>query len=352
MGFIFALTPLISSLINFSVSSLSDKVGRKRLLLSSRVCTVLTSGIYPLARDLFSLVGLSVFGSLTGFGYYLASPTIASNSEDKERVRLLSFVTAISTACMAASMIACGFLLMLFGFTFVFAIVALLQVFSFLLVLGLREGSRVKTGFKGSRQNFVESLSIRGLDKDVYFVSSSRFFTMVAYAFGEGFMLVLFLRNVLQAQPATIGLVQAGAFLLYAIPSLIFSKYILRLMGATSDSLVYAATLLPTSFLMLLMGSLSSAVEVFFVYSVFGIVKGFAIVPAMKFMCAAPHHEARAGKSFGLYELLGAAGSLVGGISAPIIAAVYGFRPLFIVAAAMYILAIMPIIVRRLVRKS
>jgi MFS family permease len=70
----------------------------------------------------------------------------------------------------------------------------------------------------------------------------------------------------------------------------------------------------------------------------------------MKFICAAPHHVA--GKSFGLYELLGAAGSLVGGISAPIVAAVYGYRPLFIVAATMYILAILPMIVRRLVKKS
>ena len=172
MGFIFALSPLVSSFIQFSMSSLSDRFGRKVLLIVNRITSAITLGITPLARTTASLSMLRIVGSFSNPGGPLVSPLIYENSEGSHRVKLLSVERSIITLVMAGSMVFSGFLLMNFGFSWVFIIGALTQIISFLLVFRLKEAFK-RIEVKGFKENMSNIFSLRGLDRDVYLISFS-----------------------------------------------------------------------------------------------------------------------------------------------------------------------------------
>ncbi|UCH02694.1 MAG: hypothetical protein JSV20_02610 [Candidatus Bathyarchaeota archaeon] len=341
MGFIFAFSPLISSFFQFFMSSLSDKYGRKAILLANRVSSAFTIGLTPLATRTVSLTALRFLDSISA--RVIVSPLRYENSEGEKRIRFLSIERSLSTVVMAGAMIISGYLLMNFNFLFVFAMASLMQVISFLLASRIKETFFLKKP-KTFRTIMTEIFSVREIKTDVRRISASQFFVTLAMSFGEGFILILFLNNVLKAPPLIIGLTRAGAYVLYAVPTLFFSKLVLSWMRTWSNSKVYAASFIIASIFMFLIGHSFDPFHVFIFYSLFGIVRGFAILPQMAFMSS--NSEGMVGKSFGLFRLVGSIGSLLGGLVAPVMASIYGFRLLFTISAFLNIITIIPIIIK------
>lgn len=345
MGFIFALSPMFSSFTQFFISSLSDRFGRKILLLFSHISSAFTGGLIPLARNITSLFTLRIFRSICSFSGPIVSSLIFENSEGTDRVKLLSLVRSITMPGMALAMFVSGFLLMNLGFSFMFMIVALMQVISFLLVFQIKEAYFKKEKVKTFRENISAVFSVRGLNIDVYRISFSWFFRSLGSSFGEGFILILFLSKILHAQPSIIGLTRAGAYILYAVPSLLFSNFVLRWMKAWSNRKVYVIAFLLSSFFMFLIGCAIDPLQVTLFYAILGIIEGFSIIPQMTFFSTSS--KELIGKSFGISTLIRSLGSLLGGMVAPVLASKYGFRPMFTISAIFQIITILPIIVKK-----
>jgi MFS family permease len=224
-------------------------------------------------------------------------------------------------------------------------VVALMHVISFFLVFQIKEAHFRKEKAKTFREYMSAVFSVRGLNTDVYRISFSWFFRSLGSSFGEGFILILFLSKILHAQPSIIGLTRAGAYILYAVPSLFFSKFVLRWMKAWSNRKVYVTAFLFSSLFMFLIGCANDPLQVTVFYAILGIIEGFSIIPQMTFFSTSS--KELIGKSFGISTLIRSFGSLLGGMVAPVLASTYGFRPMFTISAIFQIITILPIIIKR-----
>ncbi|MDY0409670.1 MFS transporter [Virgibacillus soli] len=153
-GQVIALTALATALILVPAGMMSDKLGRKRVMLFG----VITSGMVLILRSLvepqfFLLATGFATGITTAFLQVSSIPWLAENSNPKQRVHLFSLHSAIMTAANVLGSILGGGLTDLFSlFTsellsirFTLIVGALFYLLAFIPVLKMTEKQKVYT---------------------------------------------------------------------------------------------------------------------------------------------------------------------------------------------------------------
>ncbi|MHA1839673.1 MAG: MFS transporter [Candidatus Ranarchaeia archaeon] len=222
VGFIFAFNPLIFGSFRYVFGSIGDLMDRRKLLWTSSAIVTGNMFAYPVVRGVPAFATLSM---AKGFSGSLRSGSITPlllvcNPADKKGTALAMNMSS-KMGGTALGFVLGGFLLPVFGFFWSFITSGILGLTSLVLFLGVK----AKCDVKREKRSFVDTISLRGFNRNTVLMIIVFFFSGIATSFGESFALPLTLRGDFLLTSQVIGLIMAASWLFQSVPGFVAPQY-------------------------------------------------------------------------------------------------------------------------------
>jgi MFS family permease len=331
VGLIAALSSLAGLTFSLPVGALSDKIGRKRMLIGAFGLISIVLFAFFINAHLYTLIGLQIaFGALMAPVWIVGEAFIKDISPIKRRGEFRSFFGTFANAGMLMGALIGGFLAAGFGIRSPYFFAAILLFVPLILVFGMKDGHS-NTNKNQAVRDFLpvlkEFLQQRELKLLALCTVSLYFWYAVKWVFGP-----LFLLNQ-GFSPSVIGIwlaVSVLPFLLFQIP-----------IGKLSDQIgqskiIYLGFLISTIFLIPLgfISSISSLLVTIFIVSI-----GTAFAePLIEARVTDIVPKERYGAYSGIFEFTKTLGLMLGPVGSSIFVYSFGISYSFIPAVVFFIL--------------
>lgn len=301
----FFATPLLGAL--------SDKWGRKPLLVISLAGTCASFLMFGLAKSIVMLFAARILDGLTGGNISVAQAMISDTSDEKDRAKKFGI---LSSAFGFGFVIgpALGGLLSKFGLQFPFYVAAAIALLGSLSAAFLLKETRDKNCAKAAeeRQPFTFASIITALKFPVIgtAVLTGFFLTMAQFTMIIGFQ--TFSVDVLKLKPATIGLLYAG-FGITGILMQLCVPVFTKVFSSKSVILLWSTLLCLAA--MLLSGFMTAVFTFMACIYVYGLFNGLRN-PMLNAIIADHNDDERQGEILGVNQSYASIGQTLGPIAA------------------------------------
>ncbi len=334
VGLIAALSSLTGLTLSLPVGTLSDKIGRKRMLIGAFLLISVVLFAFFINTRLYTLIGLQiVFGALMAPVWIVGEAFIKDISPTKKRGEFRSFFGTFANAGMLMGSLIGGFLAAGFGIRSPYFFAAILLFVPLILVFGMKD-RRSNTNKNQAVRDFLPVLKGFLQQRELKLLAlctvSLYFWYAVKWVFGPLFLLSQ------DFSPSIIGIwlaVSVLPFLLFQIP-----------IGKLSDQIgqskiIYLGFLISTLFLIPLgfMSSISSLLATIFIVSI-GTAFAEPLIEA-KVTDIVP--KERYGAYSGIFEFTKTFGLIMGPVVASIFVYSFGISYSFIPAVIIFILTLL-----------
>ncbi|MCW3133773.1 MAG: MFS transporter [Methanophagales archaeon] len=334
VGLIAALSSLAGLTFSLPVGALSDKIGRKRMLIGAFGLISVVLFAFFINTRLYALIWLQIaFGALMTPVWIVGEAFIKDISPTKKRGEFRSFFGTFANAGMLMGSLIGGFLAWRFGIRSPYFFAAILLFVPLILVFGLKEDEHRSTNKNPAVMDFLAVLKDFIHQRELKLLAlctvSLYFWYAVKWVFGP-----LFLLN-LGFSPLIIGIwlaVSVLPFLLFQIPIGKLSDKIGKTKIIYIGFLISSLSLLPLGF----MNLISSLLATIFIVST-----GTAFAePLIEARVTDIVPKERYGAYSGIFEFTKTLGLMLGPVGSSIFVYSLGISYSFIPAVVFFILTL------------
>jgi multidrug resistance protein len=314
------------------LGSLSDKFGRKPLLVISLIGTCASFIIFGLANSIFVLFAARILDGLTGGNISVAQAMVSDISSPKERAKNFGILgSAFGFGFVIGP--AVGGLLSKFGMQVPFFFAAGIAILGVLLTLFfLKETNQNKTGKTKSKSNFSFMALITVLKKPVIgtAVFTGFLLTMAQFTMLIGFQ--TFSVDGLKLNPTQIGLFYGG----FGVSGILMQMIVPWVKKAIpSQALILLLSTIICLGMMIVSGIATGFILFAVGIGVYGLFNGLRN-PMLNAIIADHNDESERGEVMGINQSYASIGQTLGPVSAGLIAAISVHSIFFL--ASLYIL--------------
>lgn len=331
MGLIFSLAPIIGMFVKSVVAAHSDVVGRKGYFSLTFLLRTVSYGFYSICRI---PVGFAILKTLDSLSHDIRNavgvPLLVDISPKETVGSVLGVYWAILSVASAIGLFISGVVLLLIGYFWVFLLCSLIS-FAGLVLFRI---ARIPT-FKAKNVHFhlKKLFNFKELSWNLKVVFIMRFVMSFGSSLVELFAFPLFLQQDFNADSTFIGMAIGLAWLMQGIPALLWRK----MTETHSPVKLYFFGAGLTGIVTVFMSATPNLVSTVFIYILSGLFWGFAGPAMMKVLADSASSSDRA-RDISLSSLGWGMGTMVGSIMSGVIAQVAGFRSLFIISGALYLI--------------
>jgi len=205
MGLIFSLSTLIISLIRIFLGEYADVHGRKKVYLASCAFGVTAKSLFPFSISEFSILFNKFLDDLEANLRMSVHNIMLYENAKKAYARLFSWFTASNFIFQAFGNLCFAFLLVYFGFSGWFFLLAAIELLRLLVFLFYKErrGERV-----GERISIREAYSFK-FDRNLKVLSLSSAIGALGFGIAHGFLLPLYFVGKYGLDKAQISIITA-----------------------------------------------------------------------------------------------------------------------------------------------
>jgi multidrug resistance protein len=318
------------------LGSLSDKWGRKPLLIISLIGTAVSFVLFGLANSIFMLFAARILDGLTGGNISVAQAMISDISSPKERAKNFGILgSAFGFGFVIGP--AVGGLLSKFGLKVPFFFAAGIAVIGVLLTLFfLKETNQNKGGSNKQKQNFTFLSLYTVLKKPVIgtAIFTGFLLTMAQFTMLIGFQ--TFSVDELKLNPTQIGLFYGG-FGVSGILMQMLVPVIKR--GISSQSLILLISTICCLGMMILAGFATGIMLFAIAVGIYGLFNGLRN-PMLNAIIADHNNDNERGEVMGINQSYASIGQTLGPITAGLITAI-SIHSIFFLASLYILIALL-----------